>query len=181
LIFRETPLAGCFVVDIEPIRDERGFFARIACDDELAEHGLSGGFIQTNLTWNEHAATLRGIHFQHPPHAEAKLVRCTRGRLFDVAVDLRDGSTTRFSWFGLELDDRSGRALYIPEGFGHGYVTLQEDTELMYQSTARYHGASASGVRWDDPALAIDWPVTPRVVSPADRSWGLIEPASFKL
>ncbi len=181
MIFRETPLAGCHVIELEPVRDQRGFFARMACEDEFGERGLNGRFVQTNLNWNQRPATLRGIHFQSEPYQEAKLVRCTRGRLFDVAVDLREGSPTRFQWFGLELDDRSRTALYVPEGFGHGYVTLEADTELIYQTTARYHPPSAGGVRWDDPALDVAWPVEPELVSAADRSWPSIEPESFTL
>lgn len=179
--FVETPLAGCFVVEPEPVRDERGFFARISCVDELNEHGLDGGFVQMNMTWNERPLTLRGIHFQREPHPEAKFVRCTRGRLFDVAVDLREGSATRFEWFGVELDAESRRALYIPAGFGHGYLTLEPDTELIYQTTARYHPEAASGALWNDAVLGIDWPKDPEVMSTADRTWSPISPDGFSL
>ena len=179
--FVETPLAGCFIVESEPVRDERGFFARISDVDELADHGLHGEFVQVNLTWNERPLTLRGIHFQREPHLEAKFVRCTRGRLFDVAVDLRLGSPTRFAWFGIEMDAGSRQALYIPAGFGHGYLTLEPDTELTYGSTARYRPEFASGVPWNDPVLGIEWPATPEVMSATDRSWGPISPDEFSL
>lgn len=179
--FIETPLAGCFVVEPDPIRDERGIFARISGVDELAQHGLDGDFVQMNLTWNERPLTLRGIHFQREPHPEAKFVRCTRGRLFDVAVDLRDGSPTRFDWYGIELDAETRSALYVPAGFGHGYLTLEPDTELIYQTTARYHPESASGGLWNDPVLGIEWPAVPEVMSAADRSWPPISPATFSL
>lgn len=177
MIFRETPLKGCYLIDIEPVSDERGFFARAACEEQFAEQGLNGRFVQTNLSWNPSRATLRGMHFQHPPHSEAKLIRCLRGKLFDVAVDLRNGSPTRFEWFGVELDPMIRTAIYVPEGFAHGYITLEADTELMYQTTAAYERSSASGVRWDDPVLGIAWPIEPQLVSVADRAWPLIDAA----
>lgn len=166
MIFTETELAGAYVLEIERREDSRGFFARVACEDEFAAHGLNGRFVQQSVSWNPLAGTLRGLHFQVAPHEEDKLVRVTRGAVFDVIVDLRRGSPTRGRWIGVELSADNHRQIYIPKGFAHGFQTLAPETEVLYEMTVRYQPGTASGIRWDDPGLAIEWP---RAVNAADR------------
>lgn len=175
MIFTPTPLAGAVIVDVERREDERGFFGRTFCRREFAEQGLSPDVAQCNASFNIAQATLRGMHYQHAPHAEAKLVRCTRGAIHDVIVDLRPDSPTRGECFGVDLTERNRSALYIPEGFGHGFQTLEPDTEVHYQMTEFYAPGSDGGLRWDDPRLAIAWPPAPaRVISDRDLAWPLI-------
>ena len=170
--FVATELRGVVVVELEEHVDERGSFARTWCREEMAAAGLAGDLAQCSISRNPRAGTLRGLHFQRAPHEEAKLVRCTRGAIFDVAVDLRPDSETRGQWVGVELDDRTGRALYIPEGCAHGFQTLVDDTEVAYMISAAYVPEAAAGVRWDDPALAIGWPgAETRTISDRDRGW----------
>ena len=171
MIFTKTKIDGVVVIDLEQRRDERGFFARQWCADEFARAGLNPKISQINTARSAVAGTLRGVHYQVAPHAEAKLVRCTRGAVFDVAVDLRSGSSTFRQWFGLELDNESGRMLYIPEGCAHGYLTLAPITDLVYQTSVSYAPNSARGVRYDDPAFGIVWPEPARVISQQDLSW----------
>jgi dTDP-4-dehydrorhamnose 3,5-epimerase len=160
------------VVELEPVADERGFFARIWSADELAANGLDTHLSQCSLSRNTTAGTLRGLHFQQPPHAEVKLVRCTRGSLFDVVVDLRPESATYCQWIGVELDAREARALYIPKGCAHGFQTLEDETDVLYMISDPYVPSAASGVRWNDPVFAIDWPSADRrTISDRDRSW----------
>ena len=161
--FVETPLAGAFVVEIEPREDERGFFARTVCVDEFAAVGLNGAFVQQSVSWNPHPGTLRGLHFQMPPHEEDKLVRVTRGAIFDVIVDLRDRSPTYARSWSIELSADRRNAVYIPKGFAHGFQTLAADTEVLYEMTVRFHPDAARGIRWDDPDLAISWPLRPDI------------------
>ena len=167
----ETKIAGVYVVEIERRSDERGFFARQWCAEEFARAGLDPRLVQINTARSLATGTLRGIHFQKQPHAEVKLIRCVRGAVFDVAVDLRAGSPTFCQWFGLELDADSGRMLYIPEGCGHGYLTLAPDTDLVYQASVPFAPGSATGMRHDDRAFKIDWPGTINVISSQDRNW----------
>ena len=169
--FRETRLTGAFVIELEPHRDERGFFARSFCRREFAEHGLATEFVQSNVSWNERAGTLRGLHYQLAPHGEAKLVRCTAGALYDVIIDFRPHSRTRFSWLGVELSARERNMLYVPEGFAHGFLTLEPETEVFYEMSSFYAPDAARGVRWDDPHFAIEWPREPDVISQRDRSY----------
>ena len=173
MIFAETPLAGAFVIDVEPREDERGFFARAWCRDEFAEQGLSTDVVQCNVSFNHHQGTLRGMHYQVAPHAEVKLVRCTRGAIYDVIVDLRPDSPTHTRWLGVELTAENRRALYIPEGFAHGYQTLADGTETFYQVSAFWAPEAERGVRWDDPAFGIAWPDPPgeRVISERDATY----------
>jgi dTDP-4-dehydrorhamnose 3,5-epimerase len=172
MIFRETELSGAFVVEPEPIADERGFFARTFDADEFAGRGLNPAVAQASVSFNEHTGTLRGMHFQREPHAEAKLVRVTRGALYDVIVDLRPGSATFKQWTSVELTALNRLALYIPEGLAHGFQTLERGTEVLYAISAFYEPAASDGVRWDDPAFGIEWPSTERrVISEKDRSW----------
>jgi dTDP-4-dehydrorhamnose 3,5-epimerase len=172
MIFTETKLAGAFLVDLERREDERGYFARAWCSDEFAERGLSADVVQCNISYNERRATLRGMHFQAAPHAEAKVIRCTRGAIYDVIVDLRPDSATHARWVGVELSAENGRALYVPEGFAHGYQTLVDATETYYHVSERYTPSAEGGVRWDDAAFGIEWPhPEPSVISPKDAAW----------
>lgn len=170
--FRETPLAGAFVIELERREDERGSFARCWCKEEFAAHGLHANWVQANVSFNRRAGTLRGLHYQEAPHQETKLIRCTAGAAYDVIVDLRSGSPTWGRWAAVELSAARGAMIYVPEGFAHGFQTLTDNTELFYLMSAAHSPASARGVRWDDPALAITWPpCRERVVSPRDQSF----------
>ena len=172
MIFTPTKLDGAFVVELERREDERGFFARAWCADEFAEHGLDTSIVQCNVSFNKRCGTLRGLHFQRPPHAEIKLIRCTRGAVFDVIVDLRPASPTYCQWVGIDLTEENGRMIYVPEGFAHGYQTLVDSSETFYQVSAAYAPEAEGGVRWDDPAFAIAWPeVENRIMNERDRSW----------
>jgi dTDP-4-dehydrorhamnose 3,5-epimerase len=174
LIFEPTPLAGAQVVDLNRVEDERGFFARSFCSDEFKERGLNPRAVQCNVSFNRRRGTLRGMHFQVPPHEEAKLVRCTQGAIWDVIVDLRENSPTLRRWYGVELAAESRRALYVPEGFAHGFQTLTDDAEVLYMMSEFYHPESARGLRWDDPKLGIAWPLPDPVMSGRDRSYPLL-------
>ena len=170
--FLETPLAGVWVVEPDRLTDERGYFARTFCEGAFAERGLATHWVQCNTSYNRHRGTLRGMHYQAAPHGEAKLIRCTRGALFDVVVDLRANSPTRGRWFGVELSAETGRMLYVPEGLAHGFQTLEDATEVFYQMSHAYVPEAARGVRWDDPAFAIAWPESgARVISERDRTY----------
>jgi dTDP-4-dehydrorhamnose 3,5-epimerase len=164
----ETALQGVLVLEIEPIADERGFFARTWDRGELASRGLTADLEQVGIAFNEAAGTLRGLHFQVAPHGEAKTVRCTAGAIFDVAVDLRAGSPTRLRWVGVELSAANRRGLFIPEDCAHGYVTLTDGAEVQYQISTPYRPDAAGGYRWNDPTLAIEWPVPIRRISARD-------------
>jgi dTDP-4-dehydrorhamnose 3,5-epimerase len=171
VIFQALPLAGAFTVELEPVADERGFFARSFCRDAFRARGLAADYPQCSVSFNARRGTLRGMHYQAAPHAEAKLVRCTRGRLYDVIVDLRPESHTCCRWVGVELDAARRNALYVPEGFAHGFLTLEDETEVFYQISHAYVPESARGVRYDDPAFGIRWPAAPSVISERDRSY----------
>ena len=169
--FTETKLRGAFIITPDLIKDERGFFARTFCRREFEEHGLNSNLVQCNISFNAAMGTLRGMHYQAAPHEEAKLVRCTRGAIYDVIIDLREGSPTVREWFGIELTPDSGLMLYAPEGFAHGYQSLQDDTEMYYMTSAPYAPAAARGVLYDDPAFGVRWPLPVSVISEADRDW----------
>lgn len=171
MLFKELAIPGVFSIEPERRTDERGFFARMYCQAELAKHGLEGAVAQVNTGVSPRAGTLRGLHFQTAPHAEVKIARCLRGAVFDVAVDLRASSPTFRRWTAAELTADNGLMLYVPVGCAHGYLTLAADTELMYFTSAPYAPAAASGVRYNDPAFGISWPQEPTVISKADRSW----------
>jgi dTDP-4-dehydrorhamnose 3,5-epimerase len=173
--FLPTPLAGAFVIDIDRLEDERGFFARSWCSDEAEALGLNPSFTQCNISFNRRRGTLRGLHYQVAPFAEAKLVRCTRGSAYDVIVDLRAASSTRFQWFGVTLSAENHRMVYVPEGFAHGFQTLEDGTELFYQMSEAYRPEAGRGLRWDDPALAINWPIAEALVSPRDKALPILE------
>lgn len=171
MIFTPTELAGAFVVDVEPRQDERGLFARTWCREEFAAHGLSDALAQCSVSFSPRPGTLRGMHYQAPPHEEVKIVRCTRGAIYDVIVDLRPASPTFRRWFGLELDADNRRMLYVPEGCAHGFVSLVADTEVDYRISQAYVAEAARGVRWNDPAFGIEWPRAVELISERDRSY----------
>ena len=172
--FVETELPGAFLVELEVSYDHRGFFARTWCGDEFSAHGLNPHLAQCNLSYNGKRGTLRGLHYQVTPHSEAKLVQCTAGSLFDVIVDLRPDSPHRGRWRSFELSNRGRRALYVPEGFAHGFQTLEDDTEVLYHVSAPFHPESARGLRWNDPVIDISWPIADPVISDRDRSHPLL-------
>lgn len=157
MIFTETKLKGAFIVDIQPHEDERGFFARSWCEDEFKRHGLNPNLAQCNISFNKKRGTLRGMHYQVEPYPEVKLVRCTMGSIYDVIIDLRKDSSTFKQWFAVDLTAQNRRALYIPEGFAHGFQTLEDNTEVFYQMSEFYHPECARGVRWDDPEFGVEW------------------------
>jgi dTDP-4-dehydrorhamnose 3,5-epimerase len=171
VIFGATPLAGAVVVDLERREDERGFFARSFCRREFEAHGLDPDVLQCNVSFNRRRGTLRGLHWQEAPHGEAKLVRVTRGALWDVIVDLRPDSPTYCRWFGVELTSDNRRALFIPSGFAHGFQTLGDDVEVFYQMSAFYVPEAQRGVRWNDPAFGIEWPILPPFLSERDATY----------
>jgi dTDP-4-dehydrorhamnose 3,5-epimerase len=172
MIFTRTRLEGAFLIDVERHADERGFLARTFCEREFAAQGLPMRIVQSSMIQSPRRNTLRGLHYQDPPHEEIKLVRCTRGSIFLVMVDLRPGSPTRNAWLGVELSAQDARLAYVPEGFAQGYQTLEDDTEVLYQMSHQYVPEAAGGVRWNDPALCIKWPpAEERLISERDRAW----------
>jgi dTDP-4-dehydrorhamnose 3,5-epimerase len=171
MIFTETKLKGAYLIDLDKHEDERGFFARSWCQDEFEKHGLNPRLVQCNISYNEKLGTLRGLHYQASPYQEAKLVRCTMGALYDVIVDLRSDSPTFKTWFSVELTAQNRRALYVPEGFAHGFQTLVNDTEVFYQMSEFFHSECARGVRWDDPAFGIVWPISNPIISKRDTEF----------
>lgn len=173
MLFVQTPLPGVWVIELEQLEDERGWFARTFDAEEFRARGLNPDVVQCNASFNHRAGTMRGMHYQAEPHGESKLVRCVRGAIFDVAVDLRDGSPTCRDWHGVELSAENRRAFYIPAGLAHGFQTLTDDCEVLYQMGNPYVPEAARGVRWDDPALGIEWPASDaaRTISEKDRSY----------
>jgi dTDP-4-dehydrorhamnose 3,5-epimerase len=171
VIFERTDIPGVTTVELERLGDERGFFARSYCAEEFSVHGLTASFVQANISFNRHCGTLRGMHYQAEPVPEPKLVRCTRGAVFDVAVDLRRESPTFCRWVGVELNQENRRALYVPPGCAHGFITLEEDAEVSYLMGAPYLPELARGVRWNDPAFDIRWPRQPNVLSERDARY----------
>jgi dTDP-4-dehydrorhamnose 3,5-epimerase len=178
LKFIETPLAGLYVVEIEPHNDDRGFFARGFCVREFQAHHLEQAVVQCNISFNEKAGTLRGLHFQAAPYQEAKLVCCTQGAIYDVAIDIRPDSSTYLRWYATELTSKNRRMLYIPKGFAHGFQTLVDGSEVFYLMFELYHPECARGLRWDDPKLGITWPLANQIISDKDRMHPLIENGS---
>jgi dTDP-4-dehydrorhamnose 3,5-epimerase len=170
VILRDAGLPGAFLVEQERHVDERGWFARTYCADEFARAGLDPTIAQCSVSRNTHQWTMRGLHLQNAPHEEAKLVRCTRGRIFDVLVDLRPDAPMTGTWVSYELDDESGRALYVPPGVAHGFMTLEPDCEVLYQISVMHEPSAASGIRWDDPDIGIEWPHVPSVLSERDAA-----------
>lgn len=175
MIFIETKLRGAYEIHLEPICDERGFFARSWCQKEFESHGLNPKVVQCNVSFTSRKGTLRGIHFQVAPFAETKLVRCTRGAIYDVVLDLRPHSPTFRGWIGVELTAEKRNMVYVPEGCGHGFLTLQDDIEIFYQMSEFYNAEAGHGVRWDDPAFQITWPGKVEVISERDRTYSDFE------
>ncbi|MFO0902210.1 MAG: dTDP-4-dehydrorhamnose 3,5-epimerase [Pirellulales bacterium] len=169
--FVPTKLAGAYLVELEPVQDERGCFARTWCRRTFADQGLVADLVQCSMSHNRRRGTLRGMHFQRAPHEETKLVRCSRGAVFDVIIDLRPDSPTFRQWAGFELTADNFRSLYIPPGLAHGFQTLADEVDVSYMMSNWHESASASGVRWNDPAFGIEWPLTPSVISDRDRNY----------
>ena len=169
--FLDTPLAGLVLIEIEPAQDDRGFFARTFCAETFRQHGLDPHVAQASTAFSARRGTLRGMHYQREPHAETKLVRCTSGAVYDVAIDLRPGSATFRRWYGIELTRRNRQMLYIPGGFAHGYLTLEDDSEISYQMSTPYQAEAAAGVRWDDAAFGIRWPQPVTTIHDRDRTY----------
>jgi dTDP-4-dehydrorhamnose 3,5-epimerase len=176
--FIETPIAGAYVIEVKRIGDERGFFGRLWCRREVRDLGLDAEIVQSNIGFNFKAGTLRGLHYQRPPHEEIKIVRCPRGAIFDVLVDLRPSSPSYRRWFGIELNQENAKMLLVPRGCATGYLTLRDDTEMYYHATEFFHPQSATGVRYDDPAFGIAWPSKPQMISDNDRNWPAFETRS---
>lgn len=174
MIFTETPIPGAYLVEMELLGDERGFFARSWCREEFAQHGLNPALVQCDVSYNKKRGTLRGMHYQTEPYPEAKLVRCTMGAIFDVMLDLRRDSPTCGRWAIFELSAMNRRMVYVPEGVAHGFQTLADDSEVFYQMSEFYHPECACGVRWDDPSFGIAWPLPVSAVSEKDRSYPFI-------
>lgn len=172
IVFRESRLKGAFIVEPEKFEDERGFFGRSFSQKEFSRQGISTPPVESNISFNRKTHTIRGLHFQSAPHAQAKLVRCTRGAIYDVMIDLRSGSPTRGQWEAAELTANNHVMLYVPEGFAHGFQTLEDDSEVFYEVWDSYVPGSAGGIRWDDPAFGIRWPETREIVlNERDRTW----------
>lgn len=169
--FSETAIPGAYLVEIEALADERGFFARSWCRDEFTRHGLNAKLVQCDISYNKKRGTLRGMHYQTEPFTEAKLVRCTMGAIYDVILDMRHDSSAFGRWAAFELSAANRRMLYIPEGVAHGFQTLEDGSEVFYQMSEDYHPECARGVRWDDPAFAIEWPLAEPVMSRRDRGY----------
>lgn len=171
MIFKETELKDAYVIDLDKLEDKRGFFARSFCVNEFKEVGIDFPVVQANVSYNRYKRTLRGMHYQQEPHGEAKLVRCTRGAIFDAIIDMRPDSSTYLQWMGVELSEQNYRMLYVPEGFAHGFITLEDETEVTYQVSEYYTPGAEKGIRWNDSTFNIDWPVDPRILSEKDKSW----------
>jgi dTDP-4-dehydrorhamnose 3,5-epimerase len=176
--FEELAIPGVFALELEPVHDRRGFFARTYSRTELEAHGIDFDVVQASVSFNERRGTLRGMHLQRPPHEEAKLVRCLAGSVFDVVVDLRAGSETQFRWLAVELSAARRNALFISAGVAHGFVTLEDGCELEYLISAGYEPSAAAGVRWNDPAIGIEWPLQPEVISERDATFPDLDVAS---
>jgi len=175
MIFKETKLKGAYIIEIDPIVDERGFFARSFCAKEFEKYGLNPSIAQCNISYNETKKTLRGMHYQAAPYEEAKLVRCTRGAIYDVIIDLRQDSATYKQWIATELTAENHRMLYIPERFAHGFQTLEDHTEVFYQMSEFYHSGCARGIRWDDPTFGIKWPFPSSIISKRDLDYSFFD------
>ena len=169
MVFTQTKLKGAYIIDVKKIEDGRGFFGRSYCKKEFEQSGLNTNLVQVNISFNHKKGTLRGLHMQVAPHEESKLVRCTRGSIYDVILDLRSGSETFLQWIGVSLTAASYRMLYIPEGCAHAYLTLEDDTDVMYQVTEFYTPSAERGYKWNDPAFGIEWPIEPIIISDKDQ------------
>ena len=180
MIFRESELPGAWIVEIDLHEDARGFFARTFCAEEFRQQGLEHEFPQCSVSFNQSRGTLRGLHFQAAPSPEAKLVRCTQGRIFDVIVDIRTAAERFGDWFGIELSAENRIALYIPEGFAHGFITLEDKTEVCYQISRPYVTEAARGIRWNDPKIGVTWPLEPTVISQRDAALPTLQSLPYR-
>ena len=178
MTFTESSIGGAWVIDISAIRDDRGFFAMTWLPEPFRERGLDPALAQCNIAWNHTRGTLRGLHFQRAPQEQVKIIRCTRGALLDVIVDLRPDSPTYCQWDAVELSGDNRRMLYVPAGLAHGYVTLVDGTEAYYHASTPWAPQAEGGVRWDDPAFGIEWPFAPVTISEKDRNWPLLNRAA---
>ncbi len=170
MIFTETKLKGAFIIEIKKLEDERGFFGRAWCHNEFKEHGLNPNICQINTSYTKKKGTIRGLHYQVDPYQETKFIRCTRGRIFDVIIDLRPGSPTFMQWIGNELSSDSYKMVYVPEYFAHGILSLEDNSEVYYPVSQFYTPGAERGIRWNDPAFNIQWPVKVEIVSEKDNS-----------
>lgn len=169
--FQKTLLEGAFIVKVKRLEDERGYFGRVFCEDEFKDQGLDPKIVQANMSTNKLKGTLRGMHYQNEPYQETKFIRCVRGSLFDIIIDLRETSATYMQSFGVELSEDNAKALYVPRGFAHGFITLKDNTTALYMVSQRYHPDAESGIRWNDPLFKLDWPIEPICVSSKDQTW----------
>ncbi|MCX9014407.1 MAG: dTDP-4-dehydrorhamnose 3,5-epimerase [Candidatus Methanoperedens sp.] len=172
--FTETRLKGALIIEPERLEDERGFFARTFCQKEFEAHGMNPRIVQCNISYNKHKGTLRGMHYQVAPMAEAKLVSCTKGAIYDVIIDLRPESPTYCQWLAEELNAENRKMIYIPDGFAHGFQSIEDETEVFYQMSEFYSPEHARGVRWDDPVFGIEWPLNSKIISEKDMNYPLI-------
>jgi len=170
MLFNKTPLDGAYTIDLDKKGDDRGFFARFFCTEEFKQHGLDQHYVQVNNSLSAYKGTLRGMHYQLAPKAESKLVRCIKGALYDVILDLREGSPTFGQWYGTELTAENRKMMYVPKGFGHGFITLSDDTEALYMVSEFYAPQLERGIRWNDPRFNIQWPIAPKIVSDKDSA-----------
>lgn len=177
MIFTETKLAGAFLIELDKFEDERGFFALSWSEKEFAARGLESRFVESNVSFNHRKGTLRGMHYQQAPHGQVKLVRCTRGAIFDVIIDLRPSSATFKKWVGVELTASNHKTLYVPTDFAHGFQTLEDDSEILYQMSSPYVPESGRGIRWNDPAFGVEWPMPVELINDRDSSHEDFNPA----
>jgi dTDP-4-dehydrorhamnose 3,5-epimerase len=174
MIFKKTDLKDAYIIELEAFSDSRGYFARAFCKNEFANHGIDFTVVQANTSFSAQKHTLRGMHYQDEPYQEAKLIKCTKGSIFDVIIDMRPDSPTYKQWLGVELSNQNRKMIYAPEGVAHGFLTLEDDTEVYYPVTEYYTPDAEKGIRWDDSAFGINWPVLPEIISEKDMSWPLI-------
>ncbi|MFH5833512.1 dTDP-4-dehydrorhamnose 3,5-epimerase [Halalkalibaculum sp. DA384] len=175
MLFKKTDLKDAYIIELERYADTRGFFARAFCEKEFANNGIKFPVVQANTSYSQKKHTLRGMHYQQEPHQEAKLIKCTKGAIFDAIIDMRPDSPTFKKWIGVELNQDNRRMLYVPEGFAHGFLTLKDDTEVYYPVSEFYAPGAEKGIRWNDPEFNIKWPAEPEVISRKDRSWPLFD------
>ena len=171
MLFKETKLKGAFIIELEPIEDKRGFFARSFCQDEFKKHGIDFNIVQCSISYNKNKGTLRGMHYQSAPFEEAKLVSCTRGRIYDVIIDLRTNSNTYCKWLAIELSEENNKVLYVPKGLAHGFQALENNSIVFYQMSEFFNPEYSQGIRWDDPSFLVEWPISGKTMSEKDSNY----------
>lgn len=181
MIFNKTALEDAYIIELQKFNDVRGFFARAFCEKEFEDQGIYFRVVQANTSYSSRKHTLRGMHYQVKPHQEAKLIKCTKGAIYDVIIDMRSDSPTFKKWTGVELSEYNRKMVYVPEGFAHGFLTLEDDTEVYYPVTECYTPGAEKGIRWDDPAFNIDWPAKAAIISEKDQSWPLFNESLNKI